>query len=226
MPAESKHDWILATLEDEILSGKYAPGRAAFPSERALASRFKAARLTVRMVVQELKRLGYLSQRQGSGTFVTRKGANRKIGLVIPDMRQTEYFLRIVRELVRVAERDDYILTIGEVEGKSPRARTASVERIVDGFISQKVSGVILQPIEYLEKGLECTRRMLDRLNSAAIPVVLCDNKAGLRDAASDDDADLVRGNRRCGFRTSCHANQQSRSSANGGSAAGRTGCA
>lgn len=186
MPADSKHDRILATLESEILGGKYAPGRAAFPSERALASRFKAARLTVRMVVQELKRFGYLSQRQGSGTFVTRKGANRKIGLVIPDMRQTEYFLRIVRELVRVAERDDYILTIGEVEGKSPRARTASVERIVDGFISQKVSGVILQPIEYLEKGLECTRRMLDRLNFAAIPVVLCDNKAGLRDAICD----------------------------------------
>ena len=90
MPTGSKHDRILATLESEILGGKYAPGRAAFPSERALASRFKAARLTVRMVVQELKRFGYLSQRQGSGTFVTRKGANRKIGLVIPDMRQTK----------------------------------------------------------------------------------------------------------------------------------------
>ena len=173
--AESKHQRIVETLKREILSGKYSATRA-FPSERALASRFKASRPTVRIALQTLRAQGLVTQRQGSGTAVTSAGARRKIGLVIPDVSQSEYFVRIVRELIRVAEREQYSLVFTEVTGKTPDERIASAERLVADLIRQDVSGVIFQPIEYCADGNALSARLLAQLDAAHIPVVLCDN--------------------------------------------------
>lgn len=173
--SESKNKTIVDTLKREILSGRYSITRA-FPSERALAVRFKASRPTVRIAIQELRAQGLVARRQGAGTTVTEVGARRKVGLIIPDVSQSEYFVRIVRELIRVAERERYTLAFAEISGETAAERAAEAERLVEYLIEQNVSGVIFQPIEYFEDGETFNRRMLERLRKSDIPVVLCDN--------------------------------------------------
>ena len=162
MMSESKNKTIVDTLKREILSGQYSITRA-FPSERALAVRFKASRPTVRIAIQELRALGLVARRQGAGTTVTEVGARRKVGLIIPDVSQSEYFVRIVRELIRVAERERYTLVFAEISGATVAERAAEAERLVEYLIEQNVSGVIFQPIEYFEDGETFNRRMLER---------------------------------------------------------------
>lgn len=54
----------------ELLDGLYEPG-AKLPSEQELAKRFDVSRLTVREAVGGLVEAGYVTRRQGSGTYVT-----------------------------------------------------------------------------------------------------------------------------------------------------------
>lgn len=51
--SESKNKTIVDTLKREILSGRYSITRA-FPSERALAVRFKASRPTLRINCEQI----------------------------------------------------------------------------------------------------------------------------------------------------------------------------
>lgn len=65
-------------LLTELLDGIYAPG-GQLPNEQALAKRFAVSRLTIREAVGGLVEAGYLSRRQGSGTYAT--GISRRHSL-------------------------------------------------------------------------------------------------------------------------------------------------
>ena len=171
----TKYRALLDALKADILSGKYASGQP-FPSVRALGNRFGIARSTVAHALDELSHQGLICRQQGRRTVVSVQGAARKIGLIMPDVTQSEYFVRIFRELMRVAECRQYELLFGEIKGATARTRAACAEKLVDAFIRQGVSGVIFQPIEYYADGNDFNRRMLSRLDEARIPVVLCDN--------------------------------------------------
>ena len=56
-------------IRDQILSGNLAAGEEV-PSERALAGEWGVARPTAARALQELRRLGLVESRQGSGSFV------------------------------------------------------------------------------------------------------------------------------------------------------------
>ena len=172
---ETKYSELIGLLKNEILSGRYGTGKP-FPSVRALARRHGVSAATAQRTLDELFHQGLISRKQGCGTFVTGVGLTRKIGLIVPDVSQTEYFIRISRELIRLADRESCSLLFGEVAGRTAKARAKSAERLIDDFIRQRVSGVIFQPIEYYEEGEAFNRRMLERLDKASIPVVLCDN--------------------------------------------------
>ena len=65
---------ILQTLRQSILDGAFAPGER-LPTERALASRFGAARNTVRKTMQRLVEEGLIVRHVGRGSFVARQAA-------------------------------------------------------------------------------------------------------------------------------------------------------
>lgn len=182
---DAKYKKLLEALKTDIFSGKYASGQP-FPSVRALVNRFGIARSTIAHALDELSHQGLISRKQGRGTFVSFAGALRKIGLIMPDATQSEYFVRIFRELMRVAECRQYELLFGEIRGATAEERAACAERLVDDFIRQRVAGVIFQPIEYYSGGDAFNRRMLSRLEGARIPTVLCDNGIGV-DACTCD---------------------------------------
>ena len=181
----TKYGTLFDTLKSEILSGKYH-SNFPFPSVRALIGRFKLSDRTVRHALDELYAQGLISRKQGRGTFVSGNVASRTIGLIMPDVTQSEYFVRIFRELIRVAESRQYKLLFGEIQGATAKDRAACAERLVNDFIVQRVSGVIFQPIEYYADGDDFNRRMLSRLTNARIPVVLCDNGVAVDDNRHD----------------------------------------
>ena len=77
---ETKHRTLTDALKAEILSSKYSASRA-IPSETQLSRKFKVSRTTVRKALDSLHHEGWIRSVRGRGTFVTRKGASRKIGL-------------------------------------------------------------------------------------------------------------------------------------------------
>ena len=67
------YEMVVRALRAEILQGHYPIG-APLPSEAALVSRFGVSRHTVREALRQLRDLGLVESRQGSGTIVTHPG--------------------------------------------------------------------------------------------------------------------------------------------------------
>jgi DNA-binding GntR family transcriptional regulator len=65
-------DMVRDALREPIASGSFAAGDR-LPSEVELAQRYGVSRLTLREAVRGLVEEGYLSRRQGDGTFVTQR---------------------------------------------------------------------------------------------------------------------------------------------------------
>ncbi len=63
-------DVVRDGLRRAVITGTYKPG-SKLPNEDALAQRFAVSRATIREAVRGLVEEGYLSRRQGSGTYVT-----------------------------------------------------------------------------------------------------------------------------------------------------------
>ena len=111
---ESKSSQLYAKLKNDILSGRYSES-CAFPSEVALSRRFGVSRSMMTNVVRELERDGLVARYQGCGTFVTKHGATRKIGLLVPGVSITDFFKPIVSEINRLAGKEGYDLRFREI---------------------------------------------------------------------------------------------------------------
>lgn len=69
---------VIDIIKNEISSGAYKAG-ARIPNEFELAESYKVGRVTVRRAIEELVQQGYLTKRQGKGTFVNAPKLKRKI---------------------------------------------------------------------------------------------------------------------------------------------------
>lgn len=166
---------VYSTLRNDILGGRYALVR--FPSERSLAMRFKVSRATIARCLADLAREGLIARSRGRGTFITRQGTSRKIGLVLPGMvSYSAYFQLIVAELTRIAQAESYELLLGRISSKDIKSRTREVRELAAEFIKSKVAGIIYQPLEYVDDADEANARILAVFNKAGIPVVLLDS--------------------------------------------------
>ena len=163
---------ILKTLREDILSGRYSAG-CAFPSEIALSRRFGVSRTTMAFVMHELEALGLVSRHRGAGTFVTKQGASRKIGLVVPGVAYSEFYPPFLSEMNRLANENGYTLLLGEVYSKDPRARVKQVQSLAKRFIAEGATGIVYQPFEFLSNSDRINRNILATFSACKIPVVL-----------------------------------------------------
>lgn len=69
---------VLEDIKGSITSGTYAPGNR-IPSEAELSQLYAVSRVTVRRAIEELSSEGYLTKRQGKGTYVNQRKLARKI---------------------------------------------------------------------------------------------------------------------------------------------------
>lgn len=171
-----KYKGLVATLTREILGGKFVP-LGTFPSERALAQRFGVARQTVRNAMRELIRRGLVYSRQGQGTFLTRGGANLcgGVGLILTGDRRSEIGRAIRSELERLAGHRGLTLAFGDASSLDARIGARSAVRLAERIAAAKVSGVILQPVEFVPDAEKINARIVNIFSAAKIPVVLID---------------------------------------------------
>jgi GntR family transcriptional regulator of arabinose operon len=94
--AGKKHAQLRSTLESEIASGAYAPGKF-LPSEPELARRFAISRSTVRQALFSLEQDGFVERLPGKGTVVkdrdvVREGAQlAAFAIVLPEIQSGHY---------------------------------------------------------------------------------------------------------------------------------------
>ncbi len=69
---------VLEDIKASIAAGSYLPGTR-IPSEAELSQLYSVSRVTVRRAIEELVAEGYLTKRQGKGTYVNQRKMTRKI---------------------------------------------------------------------------------------------------------------------------------------------------
>ena len=171
-----KYKTIVATLTEEILGGKFVP-LGVFPSERALAMRFAVSRQTVQRVLRELNRRGLIYSRQGKGTFLTNSAENLRetVGLIVTGGRRTEIVSEIRDEVTRLARRMGLSLAFGDASSLNAVDAAKRAMEFARDFVRRRVSGVILQPVEFHRDAQRVNAGIFGQFSAAGIPVVLID---------------------------------------------------
>lgn len=185
--SEIKYRKLLEELKGRILTQKYEASRP-FPSERALIRSHGVSRTTVQYALRELERQGLLYRRPGAGWFITRIGARRKIGLIVPGIGYSEIYPPIVSEISRLSQQADYQLLFGDIPCDEPEGWLAQAETFVKNLIDSRAAGVILQPLELFANSNALTRQILQQLTAAGIPVVQLGYGVGSESGCNDYD--------------------------------------
>ena len=88
-----KYQQILEQMKSDILTGRYKVGEK-LPSEAALVKKFATSRITVGRALRELRQLGLIERRAGSGSYVKMQSDDGGLlfGLLIPNLADTEIF--------------------------------------------------------------------------------------------------------------------------------------
>lgn len=170
-----KYRQILEKLQDDIVSGRYKPGKR-LPSEAELVRRFGASRMTVFRAMHELQSLGIVTRRVGSGTFVSTSSStgSHVFGLLIPELGQTEIFEAICKGMMEAQEAMHHSLLWGNAVPQEQDKEQAA-EQLCEHYIAQKVSGVFFAPVEFSTNRFQANHRIVAALDRARIPVVLLD---------------------------------------------------
>ena len=167
---------ILKTLREELLEGRFSKSRV-FPSEVALSRRFGVSRSMMTFVVGELEKQGLVSRSQGRGTFVTKAGRSRLIGLVVPGVSySSKYFQKIVAALIQEAQKNDYSIVVDGVWTDDAEDNGREAVEVAARLIRRKVAGIVYQPVEHSRISGEVNRRILGAFKRVRIPVVLLDS--------------------------------------------------
>ena len=163
---------IAKILREEIRAGVYADS-GTFPSLTKIVQRFGVSRPSAVRSIAELKRLGLVTIRKGSGTFVQK--VNRTIGLAIPGTADSEFFSAIMDGIVYNCNRCGMDLVAGDVFPVAHKRRAVQAERLARHLVSIPAAGVIMQPVAYSEEAQSVNGIIADILDKAGIPVVLID---------------------------------------------------
>ena len=168
---ENKFREIFDVLKADIIAGKYA-GNASLPSAPALMRRFGVARATAVSALKELERCGFAKSLRGKGTFP----ANRAIGMILPGVAYSEFFLPVMGAISRRCQEDGYGLLFGDAYSDDPVRCAEQAKALAEDFVAKRVSGVILQPAALLDDMQTVNREIVSIFDRAKIPVVLIDN--------------------------------------------------
>jgi DNA-binding LacI/PurR family transcriptional regulator len=203
-----KYQHVFDELHREILSGRYRAGQK-LPSEADLVKRFGVSRITVGRAVRDLRQMGLVERRAGSGTYARAlKSASLSglsFGLLIPELGRTEIFEPICQGMAESPQAGEHAL----LWGKSTASETLSVrqEQALQNcrqYIDRQVAGVFFAPSEPFGPGDHTNQRIVSAFDKARIPVVLLDRDFLLYPRRSPHDLVGI-DNRRTGFLATAH---------------------
>jgi GntR family transcriptional regulator of arabinose operon len=169
------HKAIYEVLRDGILQGNYQHGDR-LPSEAALCKHFDTSRITIAKAIHSLQREGLVIRRAGSGTYIQlpQAVAGHQFGILIPELGSTEIFEPICKGIMRSPLAKSHSLLWGHTSSEEKRRGDAAQE-LCRQFIAQKVAGVFLAPIEYVDDKDRVNAGIVAELQRAEIPIVLLD---------------------------------------------------
>ena len=184
---QAKYQTIFEQLSSDILSGRYVRGQK-LPSEAALVQRFGASRITVGHALRELKQRGLIDRIAGSGTFV-RGGGGLLLGLIIPNLGETEIFEAICQAIAASPDSSGHAL-LWPHSGLRGAAKEEAAIQLCEQCIARQVSGVFFAPLEMSAESDRVNARVMRGLKEAGIPVVLLDRRPD--ETSARESCDLV----------------------------------
>lgn len=179
---------ISAQIVKDIMAGKHsATGK--LPSEARLCEAFGVSRMTLRGALDDLRRQGLIEKRNGSGSFLTKRAFRHsgRIGLVIPDYEDFEFFTSIEDEIKGHAMRLGYHLSLVFTQERSEEAIVREIRRKVRRLVADRAEGVIFRPF-VPESLAAANNEVIDILRQAEIPTVLVDSDITRPPERSDYD--------------------------------------
>lgn len=169
-----KHDTISSSIERKIRLGEYRPGER-LPSTRDLAEHFHCSVNTIEKSLQHLVRKELVKRIPRRGTYVRplavdeAKNAGRgTIAIVLPTVSHPLWSVSI-----RGAEDEARAEGCGLMVSSSD-SRIDKLEEIVQGYVRDKVGGLIFSPVNESAEH-ERNVRLVQTAQAANIPVVLFD---------------------------------------------------
>jgi DNA-binding LacI/PurR family transcriptional regulator len=170
-----KYQQILEKIKADILTARYKPGEK-LPSEAALVKRFKTSRITVGRALRELRQLGLIERRAGSGSYVElpRDDGGLLFGLLIPNLSDTEIFGPICQGMSEAPQIRKNALLWGNMT-PDHETRDQQAWELCLQYIAKRVAGVFFAPLERTAASEQTNHQILSTLERARIPVVLLD---------------------------------------------------
>jgi len=166
---------VCEALRADIVGGAFSDNMP-LPSLRTLATQYGVSVYTARQAVNELIHRNLVESRHGSGTYVTRRGLARKIGVVVPGIAYSDYFRPFVSRFVGLCERGGYNPIFRDDWPADPQKRAKAVLRFVRDLVKEEVAGIVFQPLEHFPKADYANRKIAAALDEAGVPLVLVDS--------------------------------------------------
>lgn len=187
-------------IKAAITSGRYLPGDK-LPSEVELSKRYSVSRVTIRRAIDELSSEGYLTSRQGKGTFVNQHKLARKIR----QGRNVTSFSDVCSEMGMVAGAHVLTRRVVPAEGEGREFFGSGCSQLVHVSLLRTADGIPVMeensffPFEqfaFLLKGdlenvplfdlvAKRSRRLPQHCGMGTIEMVLCDVRRAERLAIS-----------------------------------------
>ena len=179
---------IVRKIVEDIIAGAYSK-TGKLPSEGTLSESFGVSRMTLRWALDELRRQGLIEKRNGSGSFLTKRGLRRSglIGLVIPDYEAYSFFTEIKKEVERHARLLGYRVSLVSTRENGHEAIVCDIRHKVRKLAAERAEGVIFRPF-VPEELIDANKEIVSILHNAEIPVSLIDSDITRPPARSDCD--------------------------------------
>ena len=166
---------IFLSLRQDIADEKFGEDDP-LPSLREIAGEHRVSVYVVRQAVEELIHRNLVESRHGSGTYVTKRGKARKLGLVIPGLAYSAFFRPFADRMVALCKQGGYRPVLKECYSRSPRKRAKEVLTFVRELVKERVAGVVFQPLEHFPSAGYANVKIAEMLDKAGIPLVLVDS--------------------------------------------------
>ena len=173
-----KHRVVFQALQRQIAEGAFTNGRR-LPSETELARRFGVSRPTAARALRDLQSQGIIDRRVGSGSYLNSTATSahdlsqRKFGLLVPGLGDTEILDPICNEITRFSQSLGAAVLWGDAVAPVTTADDALA--LCRQYIDSRVDGVFFAPIENSPDREPLNRKIARMLQEANIAVVLLD---------------------------------------------------
>ena len=170
-----KYQQILEQMKGDILIGRYKVGEK-LPSEAALVKKFATSRITVGRALRELRQLGLIERRAGSGSYVRMQSDDGGLlfGLLIPNLADTEIFGPICQGMSEAPQARKNALLWGNITADW-ETKDEQAWELCKQYIAKRVAGVFFAPVERTTASTQTNQQILSALERAQIPIVLLD---------------------------------------------------